>query len=160
MVVCCLSTITKMLDRSIGAVAMLYDITTLYGEPGFSTIQECVHDAWVNNPSTNPLDPGWDNQVQSRFGLNPLGPHTFVEFNGALDPKFDFTQSTNNPSNFVIATKTGDIAAPTDPGTNVDWLHLTNVNGDLASDVFRVVTVGGKPPSAVNLSQFVTITHN
>ena len=142
-----------MLDRSIGAVAMLYDITPLYGESSFSTIQECVHDAWVNKPSTNPLDPGWDNQVQTQFGLHTLGLHTFVEFNGALDPKFDFTQCTNNPNNFVIATKTGDIAAPTNPSSNVDWLHLTNVNGDLASDVYRVVTVGGKPPSEVNFSQ-------
>ena len=149
-----------MLDRSIGAVATLYDITPLYGQSSFSTIQQCVHDVWVKDPSTNPLDPAFDNVVETQFGLNPLGVHTFVEFNGALDPKFDFTQSTNDPSKYVIATKDGDIPAPTDPSTNVDWLHLVNVNGDLASDVYRVLTVGGKPPSEVNLSQFVIITHN
>jgi len=57
---------------SIGAVAMLFDITTLYGTSKFSTIQECVHDAWVNNPSTNPLDPEWDKQVHTQFKLDPL----------------------------------------------------------------------------------------
>ena len=152
--------ITNMLDRSIGAVATLFDITPLYGQSSFSEIQQCVHDAWVNNPSTNPLDPGWVNEVQTQFWLNPLGVHTFVEFNGASDPKFDFTQSTNDPNNFVISVKDGDIPAPTDPSTNVDWLHLTNVDGELASDVYRVLTVGGKPPTEVNLSKFVTITHN
>jgi len=144
---------------SKGAVAMLFDITTLYGTSKFSTIQECVHDAWVNNPSTNPLDPEWDKQVHTQFKLDPLGIHTFVKFNNASDPKFDFTQSTNNPSNFVIAIKAGDIAAPSNPGTNVDWLHLTNVDGGLASDAYRVLTVGGKPPSECTGTGTITVKY-
>jgi len=153
MAVCSSIKITKALDRSAGAVAQLFDISGLNGSPEFDTIQECVYTNWAGDQDSNPLDGGLVSQVTSQFGLAHQGLHTFTNFNGALDPKFDFTQCTNNPNNFVIATKTGDIAAPTNPSSNVDWLHLTNVDGDLASDVYRVVTVGGKPPSEVNFSQ-------
>jgi hypothetical protein len=153
MVNCCLSTtLTKILGRSIGAVATLYDISSL-STATFSTIQQSVHDAWVANPSTNPLDPSWISQVKSQFGVNPVATHTFVEFNGALSPHFDFSQSTNNPASFFTGKKAGDIPAPSNPGTNVDWLHLTSVDssGIFASDAFRVETVGGQPPSQVSL---------
>jgi len=133
---------------SIGAVAEVYDISPLFGSASFSTIQQNVFDTWVVNPITDPLDPGWTSLIQSQLGLNILGPHTFVEFNGALDPEFDFSQSTNNAGNFVIAKKVGDIPDPTDPGTNIDWLQLTNVSGSLTSSVFRVLTQGGQPPKS------------
>ena len=150
-----------MLDRSIGAVAQLFDISGLNGTPTFSTITQSVHDAWVANPSTNPLDPTWLSQAQSQFSINPVAVHTFVEFNGAADPHFDFSESTSNPASFFTGKKAGDIPAPTDPSTNVDWLHLTSVDptGIFASDVFRAETVGGQPPAKVSLSKYVTIAH-
>lgn len=160
MVACSLSTIMKMLGRSIGAVAQLFDISPLNGSPAFDTIQECVYNAWEGDQDSNPLDPGLINLVQSQFALTYQGLHTFTNFNGALDPEFDFTQSTGNSSDFIIATKSGDIPSPTNPQQNVDWLSLTNVAGGLANEVFRVKTVGGKQPSSVNLSRIVTITRN
>jgi len=133
---------------SIGAVAELYDITPLYGLSKFSVAQQSVYDFWTANQYTDPLDPEWTSQVQSSLGFNILGPHTFVEFDGALHPEFDFSQSTNDASNFVIAKKVGDIPDPIDPGTNVDWLQLKKVDGSLACTVFRVATIGGQPPTS------------
>jgi hypothetical protein len=46
----------------------------------------------------------------------------------------------------VIGAKIGNIAAPTDPATNIDWLELDRVQGDLATVTFRIDTVGGQPP--------------
>lgn len=160
MVACSFSTITKILGRSIGAVAQLFDISSLNGTPDFNTIQQCVYNNWVADQDSNPLDGGLVSQVTTQFGLAYQGLHTFTNFSGALDPEFDFTQSTGNSNNFIIATKSGDIASPTNTQENVDWLSLTKVTGDLANQVFRVQTVGGKQPSSVNLSQVVTITRN
>jgi len=127
---------------SIGAVAQLFDISHLYGTPWFSTIQDDAYDIWSYFPNTDPLDHGL---AVSLFGFAWLGIHDFVNFNGKLSPKFDFTESTGNPDDFVVAAKTGDIPAPI-PGA-VDWLELTNVAGGLANKVFRVDTKAGKPPS-------------
>ncbi|KAI9465663.1 hypothetical protein BJY52DRAFT_1241770 [Lactarius psammicola] len=128
---------------SIGAVAQLFDISTLFGEPEFSTIQDDAFGIWSSCPGTNPLEAGLAPRL-SKFGIKPLGQHVFVNFNGALSPKFDFTQATGNPNNFVVAAKTGDIPAPS--SSDVDWLELKRVDGGLADTVFRVNTRAGKPP--------------
>jgi Protein of unknown function (DUF3455) len=153
-----LSATTNTSSRSIGAVAELFDISQLYGTPEFSTIQNDAYGVWSNYPSTDPLDQGLAARLNSQFGVNSLGIHDFIDFNGKLSPNFDFTQTTGNPNNFVVAAKTGDIPAPT-PG-NVDWLELTNVDGGLANTVFRVDTDSGTPPSTVSISRFAIITHN
>jgi hypothetical protein len=51
----------------------------------------------------------------------------------------------------VIGAKVGDILAPSDPATNIDWLELNGVQGDLASGIFRIDTVAGQPPTSVGL---------
>lgn len=141
-----MSAITNTLSRSIGAVAQLFDISELYHTPAFTTIQDIAYDIWSRSPNTDPLAIS-----ASKFGfIKQLGIHDFVNFNGNLSPKFDFTQYLGNPEDFVIAAKKGDIPAPTDPANNVDWLELTNVAGELAQQVFRVGTVAGKPPSTVS----------
>jgi hypothetical protein len=146
------------LSRSIGAVAQLFDICHLNGTPEFSTIQNDAYAVWSYYPSTDPLDQGLAVRLNTQFGVGSLGIHDFVNFNGNLSPKFDFTQTTGNPNDFVVTAKTGDIPAPT-PGA-VDWLALTNVDGGLANQVFRVDTNAGKPPSTVSISRFTTIAHN
>ncbi|KAI9441188.1 hypothetical protein H4582DRAFT_2073401 [Lactarius indigo] len=130
---------------SIGAVAQLFDISPLYGIPEFSTIQNDGFAVWSSCPGTDPFEPGLAPRLGRQFGIKPLGQHIFVNFNGALSPKFDFTQTTGNPDNFVVAAKAGDIPAPS--SQDVDWLELKNVNGELADIVFRVNTKAGKPPS-------------
>jgi hypothetical protein len=72
-----------------------------------------------------------------------------------ISPKWDFTSTgkfAGNSTAFVIGTKVGDILAPTNPATNIDWLQLARVEGDLASQIFRIDTVNGQPPTSVSPS--------
>src|SRR6266702_2416316 len=157
MMVCCLFTITKTLGRSIGAVAQLFDISSLFGTPEFSTIQDDAFAIWSSCPGTDPLEKGLAPRF-NKFGIKPLGIHTFVNFNGALSPKFDFTQATGDPNNFVVAAKSGNLPAPSP--ADVDWLELKKVDGGLADVIFRVFTKAGKPPTTVNISRSATITRS
>jgi hypothetical protein len=88
---------------------------------------------------------------------HPLRPqsHFFVTSPSGtgLSPEWDFTSVTGNPNDFVIGAKVGDIPDPTgDPAFNIDWLALNAVEGQLASQIFRIDTVGGQPPASVCLS--------
>ena len=85
-----------------------------------------------------------------------LGQHYFINNpSGAAGvvPKWDFTSASlkGNANAFVIGARTGDIPAPTNPTVNIDWLSLQNSTGDLATQVFRVETRGGQPPTSVSL---------
>jgi hypothetical protein len=60
---------------------------------------------------------------------------------------WDFTASGKST---VLAAKAGDITAPTASATNVDWLMLNSVQGSLATQVFRIDTVNGQPPTSVS----------
>ncbi|KAJ7817154.1 hypothetical protein B0H14DRAFT_2843123, partial [Mycena olivaceomarginata] len=90
--------------------------------------------------------------IFTRF-LNSIQYHYFVPAPSGtgLSPKWDFTSTgkfAGNSTAFILAAKAGDILAPTDSATNVDWLALNNVQGSLASKVFRVDTVNGQPPTS------------
>ena len=71
-----------------------------------------------------------------------------------INAKWDFTSASfaGNPNAFVVGAKTGDVPAPEDPAVNVDWLSLNKLDneGELADEIFRVVTRGGQPPSSVS----------
>jgi hypothetical protein len=150
-----------MLGRSIGAVASLYDISSLVNTPNFDIIQECVGNTWFGaNNITSPSDPAMDALIETNFQITKVGEHTFVNFNGSLDPSFDFTQSTGNANEFITAVKAQDVPSPIDPTDNVAWLHLTQVEGGAGSDVFRVLTNGGQAPTSVNPSRNVIIMHS
>ena len=151
----CSTTIT--LSRSIGAVAQLFDISNLYGTSKFGTVQNDVFRIWASLQNTSPVGPEVSILIGGQLGIGSLGIHDFVDFNGKLSPEFDFTQTTGDPNNFVIAAKSVDIPPP--QSGNVDWLELTNVDGGLANLIFRVETVAGVPPSTVSISGFATITH-
>ncbi|KAF7318714.1 hypothetical protein HMN09_00383300 [Mycena chlorophos] len=82
-----------------------------------------------------------------------LGYHYFVTSpsGSGISPEWDFTSTGKNAGNaeaFVVGAKTGDLKAPTDPTVNVDWLMLSNAEGQLASQIFRVDTVNGQPPAS------------
>jgi hypothetical protein len=64
---------------------------------------------------------------------------------------WDMTSTTGDTNAYVIGAKVGDIAAPTSPATNVDWLALNGVQGALATKIFRIDTVGGQPPTSVRI---------
>ena len=84
-----------------------------------------------------------------------LGQHYFVTnpVTGAgLSPKWDFTSASEagHADAFVVGAKTGDVPAPASPATNVDWLSLSNAQGALAQQIFRLQTHGGQPPASVS----------
>ncbi|KAI0249262.1 hypothetical protein BJV78DRAFT_716543 [Lactifluus subvellereus] len=134
---------------SVGAVAELFDISCLNGQQQFSNIQKCAYDIWSNSSDTTISE--LITTLHDTLGLNVLGEHYFISNpDGSLNPKFDFTSSgstAGNPNAFVVAAKVGDIPAPTG-SDDVDWLELKNVSGELATEVFRVFTVKGKPPTS------------
>ncbi|KAF8273396.1 hypothetical protein EI94DRAFT_1826148 [Lactarius quietus] len=145
---------------SIGALAKLFSISSLYGSPEFDTIQDCVYKTWVQDSNTDPLNDDVVDLIQNNFGLKLLGTHFFNEYNGSSDPEFDFTETTGVPSDYVIATKTASIPSPTNATDDVAWLFLTAVSGSLAKDVFRVETVGGQPPpSCASGSPVLTVPY-
>ncbi|KAJ6555834.1 hypothetical protein B0H19DRAFT_1261982 [Mycena capillaripes] len=116
---------------SIGAVASLFDISCLESTRVFGSIQTL---AGVGTPFL-------------------LGFHYFVTSPSGtgISPKWDFTSTGNfvgNANAFVLGAKVGDVLAPKNSATNVDWLALNNVQGSLASKIFRIDTVGGQPPTS------------
>ncbi|KAJ6489957.1 hypothetical protein C8R45DRAFT_868093 [Mycena sanguinolenta] len=134
---------------SIGAVASLFDISCLDKTPAFATVQTSAYGAWKAAPSGVSA-----NTIGAKVGAsNLLGYHYFVTSPSGtgISPKWDFTSTgkfAGNSSAFILAAKAGDIAAPTNSATNVDWLMLNNVQGSLASKVFRIDTVNGQPPTS------------
>ena len=140
-------------DRSV-AVAQLFDITSLYSTPEFWRIQDDAYDIWSDSPTTDPLDPGLAVQLSRELGIGGVtGLHYVInDPTGSLRPKWDFTSSgptAGNPDAFVVAAKVGSIPAPTGY-QDIDWLELKGVDGKLASEVFRVYTRAGQPPSSVS----------
>ncbi|KAJ7346423.1 hypothetical protein DFH08DRAFT_915009 [Mycena albidolilacea] len=113
---------------SIGAVASLFDISCLARTSQFATIQTTAFRIWdrlhyfVTSPSGTGISPKWDFTSTGKFA--------------------------GNSTAFFIGTKVGDILAPTNPATNIDWLQLARVEGDLASQIFRIDTVNGQPPTS------------
>ncbi|KAJ6481788.1 hypothetical protein C8R45DRAFT_1063035 [Mycena sanguinolenta] len=130
---------------SVGAVASLFDISCLLNNFNFDSIQTRAFAFWNETSQVTPLNVA--NDVGAPL---MLGQHYFITNpNGTgLSPEWDFTVSTGAPDAFVVGAKVGDILAPSDPTVNIDWLSLNGVDGDLATQIFRINTVGGQPPSS------------
>ncbi|KAJ7736156.1 hypothetical protein B0H16DRAFT_1380142 [Mycena metata] len=130
---------------SIGAVASLFDISCLDRTPAFTTIQTTAFDVWSKAPPSV--------KATSIGSTALLGYHYFVTSPSGtgISPMWDFTSTgklAGNATAFVMAAKVGDMVAVTSPATNVDWLALDRVEGQLASKIFRIDTVGGQPPTS------------
>ncbi|KAJ7789913.1 hypothetical protein B0H14DRAFT_2626610 [Mycena olivaceomarginata] len=130
---------------SVGAVASLFDITCLMNNFNFASIQTRAFAFWNESSQVTPTNVA-----------NDLGAPLMLGRPG-LSPKWDFTSSTGDASAFVVAAKVGDVPAPSDSSISVDWLSLNRVDGDLATQIFRVDTVGGQPPSSVGSSPVFVI---
>ncbi|KAF8273167.1 hypothetical protein EI94DRAFT_1655194 [Lactarius quietus] len=134
----------------LGSNAQMLDISTLYGTSEFNQIQVDTYDFWSKYEGTNPYDYDLAIQLYLKFNIDIVGQYYFINnANGTLSPKFDFTNSgptAGNSEAFVIATKIGDIPAPTG-SQDIDWLELDGVSGDFAKTIFRVETQAGQPPS-------------
>jgi len=139
---------------SIGAVAELYDASCAASNTAvLDALPSIAFDTNQNNPGVF--------TILNHTPLN-MGPHTFVTnptTGTGIVPRFDFTQSQRNSNDFVDCTKTGSIAAPTDPTCNVNWLALQSFQGGLAKTVFRVYTNHGQPPASCTPGQSTSVNY-
>jgi len=135
---------------NVGAVARLFDASTLYGTQEFVNIEIDVFDLWIESPSDFPGDAEMAVMLKENWNLDPLGDYYFVNQITGLVPVFDFTstgQTTGNPNAIFFGQKNEDAPAPDGP-VNIDWLELAPVSeSELADGVYRVYTVLGQPPS-------------
>jgi len=144
---------------SAGAVAELIDISCLFGSPKFGSL---TTDAFkIFNASKQVTVTNVMNALSSSFVV--LGQHYFVKnpFTGTgVSPTFDFRAASKkgDPNAFVIANKTGDVAAPSGP-QDVDWLELIGAAGDLAKHVFRIDTTAGQPPSSCTPGAAISVKY-
>jgi len=140
---------TTLKYTSTGAVASLFDISCIDKTPAFATIQSTAFKAWSAVPAGISAT-----TIGTKIAAPTLlGFHYFVTSPSGtgISPKWDFTstgKTAGNATAFILAAKVGDIPSPAAPTTNVDWLALNNVQGALASKVFRIDTVGGQPPTS------------
>lgn len=143
-------------DRSVGAVAELFDITHLASTNSslISTVHKDLFNFWNSSQAG-------DVTVQQLIETLPyfvapstiLGQHYFIKNDtGALSPVWDSraTPKFKGQKDAVIVAKVLASAPDADPTENVAWLHLGKVSGDIADEVYRTSTVGGVPPSSVS----------
>ncbi|KAI0052122.1 hypothetical protein FA95DRAFT_1602085 [Auriscalpium vulgare] len=131
---------------STGAFAEFFDISWL----DFDNIEGDALGVWEELPSFVSVS-RLITALRFLGDIDVLGQHYFISNpSGGLAAKFDFTsagKTQGNPDAFVVAAKVGDLPAPTGP-QDVDWLALNATSGELGSQVFRVNTRGGQPPSS------------
>ncbi|KAJ8586342.1 hypothetical protein M405DRAFT_875061 [Rhizopogon salebrosus TDB-379] len=133
----------------LGAMAELFDSSCLYGTPAFDSAPTVMYDAW-----SAPGDFVTPQEVITTLGLLPnpavLGQHYYVlnPVGPGLSPKWDFTSSgatVGNSNAYAVGIKVGDL--PSTDSSNIDSLMVKAIEGELASEIFRVKTNGGQPPS-------------
>ncbi|KAJ3485744.1 hypothetical protein NLI96_g4744 [Meripilus lineatus] len=147
---------------SVGAVAELFDISCLKPST-FEHATDLAFNAWENAPDGLTIQKIIHSlSLLKNCGI--LGQHYFIPnpiTGSGLSPKWDFTSASKkgHPNAFVVGARAGGIPAPTNPGTNVDWLVLNGVQGDLATQIFRVVTRGGQPPTTCTAGQSISVKY-
>ena len=140
--------------RSIGAVANLFDISTIYPSPLFYNVTNLAFEDWVNYDSDDPNDPNFSHHITDFYGAEPIGQNYFQTGTDGLTPVWDFSQSYGATA-VALAKVVGDLPSPdSDPGS-VDWQHLTVTSGSLAQDILLLYTDGGEPPSQVKILRSV-----
>ncbi|OCH85780.1 hypothetical protein OBBRIDRAFT_838704 [Obba rivulosa] len=136
---------------NVGALAELFDISCT-PEVLFDAVTDVIFDAWKDAPASITTA----ELIDTLAIFDPpfiLGQHFFITnpiTGSGLSPKWDFTSASlkGHSDAFAVGAKVGDLPAPTDNVTNIDWLQLNVVQGDLASEIFRIQTRGGQPPTS------------
>lgn len=134
--------------RLIGALAEIFDSSCLYGTPAFKSAPTVAYDKWT--ATTNLTVQEIIATLRLTSDPSVLGQHYYVPnpVGSGLSPKWDFTSSgvtAGDPNAYVIGAKIGDL--PSSDPNDIDDLMVKAVEGDLASEVFRVQTNGGQPPT-------------
>ncbi|KAE8357773.1 hypothetical protein BDV27DRAFT_164204 [Aspergillus caelatus] len=128
-------------SQAAGAVATLLDVSCLAAfNPAllhnFTPVVRAV------NSETLPFLALLGSQLSSSATKFILGKH---EFNAAGQPVFDLQLAGG--SDWMATKKNASSGAPDDNTANVPWLKLTSVNGTGITEVYRLHTVGGQPPT-------------
>ncbi len=120
----------------------------------FDEIQNIVFEFWNGSANTDLSTLSTiDTFIKDTWLLDiHLGTHVFQPnpSGTGISPVFDYRAASrqHDPDAFVLAAPKGNIPAPTG-AQDVAWLELTQVQGDLGKEVFRVDTIGGQPPKSV-----------
>ncbi|CAE6401873.1 hypothetical protein ACGC1H_000220 [Rhizoctonia solani] len=150
---------------SVGAVAKLFDISCLVNTPLFPGIQDLVF-AVADNAKGQALI----SKIETILKHCPvtLGDHYFIPnpaVNGTgLTPVFDFRAGVKKGDSmgFAAVKKIGNTPSPAG-SSNVDWLMLQNIGGDiggsLANTVMRVDTKGGQPPASCTSNVTISVPY-
>ncbi|KAI0101740.1 hypothetical protein GGR51DRAFT_309731 [Nemania sp. FL0031] len=158
---------------SVGALAVLYDITNLYPGSGPAALSSAtwnvltgtvLHTTDLPIETASPAAPfpaPADLTVSSISKTLPFIGHHFFDINGV--PTF----SLNNDAELFKGQKVLGIPAPADADMGlsgegaVDWLYLSDKGGSVGiTKVYRVLTSGGDPAvcSVVGATQSVPYT--
>jgi len=132
------------------ALAEVFDISCAYNSSIFPNLTSKAITKWEHAPAKVTAA-----KIISAFNGNPhvLGQHYYVPnpvTGVGNSPKWDFTSSAaykGNPNAFAVGAKTGDIPSPAGK-TDIDWVQLKVVAGDLATTIYRTDTQAGVPPSS------------
>lgn len=141
----------------------MFDISCLYGQNEFQSIEQDAFNFWNALGCNNPLDPNVAQQVTQQWNIPEIGQHYFVDQGSppTLTPVFDFssTGGNNGDSNAIFfGAKNQDVPSPDGPN-NVDWLQINQVPPDgLTTIVYRVYTVEGQPPASVSSSRSLDLS--
>jgi hypothetical protein len=129
---------------SAGATADLYDLSCVAKTPAdVARITTTANKLWNSKlPIIQCITP-----VLGKVAA--IGKHFFSPSPSGtgISPVWDRRAETKKANAYVLARKTGNIPAPTG-AQDVDWLQLANVEGSLATTIYRTDTRGGPPPTS------------
>ncbi|THH28973.1 hypothetical protein EUX98_g5216 [Antrodiella citrinella] len=137
---------------NVGAVAELIDVSCLAGSSVFLSLPDTLFSQWnsFNGPSIQ--DVILENHLINNTDI--LAQHYFItnpQTGQGVSPKWDFTSSgkfQGNQDAFVVGKGTGTIPSPNNATTDVNWLDVVAIEGEIADVVFRTDTRGGQPPAS------------
>jgi len=160
--VCGSSILTYWRDSAAGAVAELFDVSSLACSNSnlISTIHNDLFNFW-NSPRAESVTV--QQLIEALPNIVPqnmiLSQHFFItNAAGGISPVWDFraTQKFKGVDNAVFVGKALANTPDVNPTKNVPWLHLGKVSGGISDEIYRIFTVGGVAPSSVS-SHPVTI---
>jgi hypothetical protein len=128
----------------------MFDISCLYGQNEFQSIEQDAYNFWNASSKSNPLDSSLAQQVNQKWNIPVIGQLYFVNQGpGPFTHVFDFSstgKNKGNPNATFFGSTNDDVVSP-DGVKNVNWLQIDQVppNG-LTRTVYRVNTVLGQQP--------------
>lgn len=139
---------------SAGALAEVFDISCLVSNDGgiVSTIQNDLFNFWNSSQAGDTTIQQLIDELPSTDAASAIqSQHYFISNDaGGISPVWDFRAIPKFQGNddAVFVGKILANVSDANPSENVSWLHLGKVSGDIADDIYRILTVGGVPPSS------------